>query len=66
VALAASTRAAHLSWFIDGALVATAPASERVFWSPTLGRHELVVSDDAGRKARRTLEVRGPRVAGPP
>jgi penicillin-binding protein 1C len=58
VALTASTRAAHLSWFVDGALVETAPAGERVFWVPTAGKHELVVRDDAGRKARRVVEVR--------
>jgi membrane carboxypeptidase/penicillin-binding protein PbpC len=58
VALTASTRAAHLSWFVDGALIETAPAGARVFWIPTAGKHELVVRDDAGRKARRLVEVR--------
>jgi len=57
VALAASTRAARLSWFVDGALVATAPASDRVAWIPVAGVHTIVVADDAGRKARRTLAV---------
>jgi penicillin-binding protein 1C len=58
VALAATTRAARLSWFVDGALVMTAPASDRVFWSPTIGRHEVLVSDDGGHRARRSFEVR--------
>ncbi|HET9990015.1 MAG TPA: hypothetical protein VFQ65_15900, partial [Kofleriaceae bacterium] len=58
VPLSASSRAAQLTWFVDGALVATAPASERVFWTPSPGKHELVVTDDAGRKARRVLDVR--------
>jgi penicillin-binding protein 1C len=58
VPLSASTRAGELSWFVDGALVATAPATERVYWTPEPGKHDLVVSDAAGRKARRTLEVR--------
>jgi len=58
VALAATTRAAQLSWFVDGGFVATSPAGERVFWTPTIGKHEVVVSDDAGRKSRRVLEVR--------
>jgi len=58
VPLAASSRGAQLNWFVDGALVATAPASERVYWTPSPGKHELVVADDAGRKARRTLDVR--------
>jgi penicillin-binding protein 1C len=58
IPLSATTRAAHLSWFVDGALIATAPANERVFWTPSIGLHEVVVSDDAGRKSRRVLEVR--------
>ncbi len=58
VPLAASTRATMVSWFVDGALVGTGASSERMFWTPTLGKHEVVVADDAGRKARRTLVVR--------
>ena len=58
IALAASTRAALVSWFVDGALVGTGASSERLFWIPTPGQHEVVVADDAGRKARRTLVVR--------
>jgi penicillin-binding protein 1C len=58
VPLSASTRAAELTWFVDGALVATAPASERVYWTPSPGKHDIVVTDDAGRKARRTLDVK--------
>ena len=62
VPLTATTRAATLSWFVDGALVGSAPASQRLFWTPSPGKHEVVVADEAGRKARRTLEV----TAGPP
>jgi penicillin-binding protein 1C len=58
VPLQASSRSAQLTWFVDGALVATVPASERVFWTPSAGKHELVVADDAGRKARRILDVK--------
>jgi penicillin-binding protein 1C len=58
VPLQASSRSAQLTWFIDGALIATVPASERVFWTPSPGKHDLVVSDDAGRKARRILDVK--------
>jgi penicillin-binding protein 1C len=58
VPLSASTRAQMLSWFVDGALVATAAASERVYWTPSRGKHQVVVSDDAGRKAQRSLDVR--------
>jgi penicillin-binding protein 1C len=57
VPLSASTRAANLTSFVDGALVRTAPADERVYWTPVAGKHEIVVADDAGRKARRMLTV---------
>jgi penicillin-binding protein 1C len=58
VPLTASTRAPTLSWFVDGALVGTAPASQRMFWTPSRGKHQVVVADDAGRKAQRSLDVR--------
>ena len=58
VPLAASTRGGSLTWFVDGALIATGPASQRQFWIPTIGRHSVVVADAAGRKARRIVEVR--------
>jgi membrane carboxypeptidase/penicillin-binding protein PbpC len=57
VPLTASTHAARLTWFVDGSLVGTAPSDERVYWTPAAGRHEIVVADDAGRKARRMLVV---------
>ncbi|HEY5920358.1 MAG TPA: penicillin-binding transpeptidase domain-containing protein, partial [Kofleriaceae bacterium] len=57
VALQASTRSATVSWFVDGALVGTAAANERVYWTPTVGKHDVVVADEAGRKARRKLVV---------
>jgi penicillin-binding protein 1C len=57
VPLSAATRAATLSWFVDGALVGTTPASQRIYWVPTVGKHEIVAADDAGHKARRILDV---------
>jgi len=57
VPLAATTRSATISWFIDGALVGTTPSTERIYWTPTPGKHDVVVSDDTGRKARRVLDV---------
>ena len=57
IPLQVSTRAGTVSWFVDGALVGSGPASERVFWTPALGKHELVVADEAGHKARRKLTV---------
>ena len=57
VPLSASTAAPRLSWFVDGALIGTAPSDQRVYWTPAAGKHEIVVSDDAGRKAHRVLVV---------
>jgi membrane carboxypeptidase/penicillin-binding protein PbpC len=57
VPLSASTHAAALTWFVDGARIGSAAAAERVYWAPTAGVHEIVVTDDAGRKARRTMVV---------
>jgi penicillin-binding protein 1C len=57
VPLSASTRAAHLHWFVDGALVGSAPSDQRVYWTPVAGKHEIVVADDAGHKAHRVLAV---------
>lgn len=57
VPLSASTRAAQLHWFVDGALVGSAPSDQRVYWTPVAGTHEIVVADDAGHKAHRVLAV---------
>jgi len=57
VPLSVSSRTARVSWFVDGLHVGTASSSERLHWTPSPGRHEIVVTDDAGRKARRTLDV---------
>jgi penicillin-binding protein 1C len=58
IPLTASSRTARISWFIDGAHLGTAASSERLHWTPIPGRHEIVVTDEAGRKARRTLDVK--------
>jgi len=66
VPLTASTRSPTVTWFVDGALIGTAPASERMHWEPAPGRHEVVVADASGRKARRTLTVKaGTPLRGP-
>lgn len=54
----ASSRTARVSWFVDGEHIGTTDASEKLHWTPTPGRHEIVVSDEAGRRARRSLDVR--------
>jgi penicillin-binding protein 1C len=48
----------RLSWFVDGEFVGTARADERVWWRPRPGRHDVVVTDEAGLSARRELVVR--------
>jgi penicillin-binding protein 1C len=58
IELHAETGAESVSWFVDGELVRTAPARERVFWPPSPGAHEIVAVDAAGRTARREIEVR--------
>lgn len=50
----------RLSWFVDGAFLGTFPAEERVWWTPEVGRHTIVVHDEAGQEARRILQVRRP------
>ena len=48
----------ELTWFVDGAFLASAPADERVWWAPSPGTHEILVTDDRGLSARRELVVR--------
>ncbi|MCP3097594.1 penicillin-binding protein 1C [Myxococcus sp. K15C18031901] len=47
-----------LSWFVDGALLASARADERVWWTPSPGTHEILVTDDRGLTSKRTVVVR--------
>jgi len=60
VPLSASTRATMLTWFVDGALVGTAPSAQRLYWTPVAGKHDVVVADEVGRKTHRTLVVTAP------
>ena len=55
---AEATGAERLTWFVDGELLAAAPADERVWWTPSSGRHEILVADGRGRSSKRWLEVR--------
>lgn len=55
---AESTRTdAMLSWFVDGAFLGTAPAEERMWWTPEPGSHVAVVVDETGMRSRRSFEV---------
>ncbi|MBF5044859.1 penicillin-binding protein 1C [Aggregicoccus sp. 17bor-14] len=48
----------ELTWFVDGARVGSAPADERLWWRPSPGSHEVLVTDARGQSARRLLVVR--------
>jgi penicillin-binding protein 1C len=52
---------AALSWFVDGAFLGTVLATERVWWTPEPGTHEVVVTDESGRLGKRTFAVRAGR-----
>jgi membrane carboxypeptidase/penicillin-binding protein PbpC len=52
---------ALLSWFVDGAFLGTVAATERIWWTPEAGSHEVVVTDERGRLAKRALVVRSAR-----
>jgi penicillin-binding protein 1C len=47
-----------LDWFVDGQFVGHAPAAQRLWWIPSPGQHLIVASDENGRLARRSIEVR--------
>ena len=44
--------------FVDGVWVGRAEAGDRAWWTPSPGRHELVVMTPTGERASRWLEVR--------
>lgn len=54
----AADSAMMLNWYVDGVHVGSGPAGERQWWTPTPGRHEIVVTDELGRSVRREVEVR--------
>lgn len=69
VALEADAAGTGLAWFVDGAFLGRVGSDEVLWWTPVVGRHTLVVQDDAGATDRVTFEVRGadevPALAGP-
>lgn len=58
VPLEADAMNGTLSWYVDGLLLGQTPADERLWWTPRLGTHEVVVTDQAGRSDRTALTVR--------
>jgi len=53
---------AELSWFVNGTFLGTVAATERLWWTPEVGRHDVVVTDARGRLSKRELEVRAGRM----
>ncbi len=49
-----------LTWFVDGTYLGSAPATERLWWTPSAGRHEVLVMDGAGQASTRWVEVIAP------
>ena len=49
---------AELSWFVNGVFLGSASADDRIWWTPSPGKHELVVMDAAGHATRRLVRVR--------
>jgi penicillin-binding protein 1C len=47
-----------LSWYVDGVHVGDGTSAERLWWTPVVGTHSIVVMDAGGRRARTELEVR--------
>ncbi len=54
---AESADSAQLHWFVDGAFLGTHLTEQKVFWTPSPGDHEIVVTDEAGNSAKRMLSV---------
>lgn len=45
------------SWFVDGRFLGRVPMQERLWWTPSPGEHRLVVTDETGASAARTVRV---------
>ena len=45
-------------WFVDHQWYATCDATERIFYTPTKGKHHLMCLDDQGRSKSIRFEVR--------
>ncbi len=60
VPLAADGDAAgsRLSWFVDGEFLGSVDEAEQLWWTPSPGRHQILVMDESGLSAERVLEVR--------
>lgn len=48
----------RLSWFVDGRYLGSFDPGERVWWTPSPGRHDVVVTAEDGLSDRRIIQVR--------
>ncbi len=55
---AEAAHARELTWFVNGKFLGRAKADERLWWTPAVGTHEILVTDDRGFTSRRRLVVR--------
>jgi len=47
-----------LNWYVDGVHIGSASAGNRLWWTPSVGIHDIVVMDELGRTVRRSVHVR--------
>jgi penicillin-binding protein 1C len=52
-----------LHWFVDGVWLGTVPATERLWWIPEEGEHEVLVQDDHGYAQKQKIRVKTSRQA---
>lgn len=52
------TAAGELSWFVDGQFLGSVGPDQPLWWTPSVGRHEVVVSTESGQLASAVLQVK--------
>ena len=52
-----SSTGSRISWFVDGNYLGSVKVEERFWWLPSIGTHEFIAMDEAGRTAKRVLQV---------
>ncbi len=48
----------RISWFVNGTFLGSVNSDDRLWWTPTVGEHELLVVDARGVSGRRQFSVR--------
>ena len=57
VPLAAEGGGSRASWLVDGRFLGTLPMHERMWWAPSIGAHEIVMTDETGASATAMVRV---------